>query len=776
MARLSLNQSIFRLIVGIVLVTALAILVNVWMAMTDHAANRLERDLKIAQNVLEQVLDNRERQLFNSAEVLAADFGFKQAVATREAATISSALKNHGERISADVMALISMQGETITSTPEDLLPPGSFPVPQLIDSVIEYGGAVAMMVINGRLYQVVMLTVDAPTPIAIAMIGFEVDIDLVQQLKKLTQLETSISALDGELPLLTLSTLPAGAKASVLPDEKDMIWWFSRLSFFSHQYISRQFYLETGSSQAVRITLSEDVNALFSEFGKLLANISLIALASSSFALLFASLFSKKLARPLTRLAGFARQVAMGDYGQSIDSASNSVEFDYLAAALAAMRDNIRDREQKITWQAQHDELTGLFDRHHLGELVDARLQRGEVFQVVAINIFEFRNINDVFGYQNGDICLQALASRLANQSGISARLTGGELVWIPDQPLSIDAVQSVIQSLQQPVDSGEVVIEPRLVVGVLSCPENASTAEELFRRINIIIDEAAVSRAAMLTYDNAMEERYLKRLAVITELKHTLTTAQHEFSLVYQPKLDLGASRVAAAEALLRWNNAALGFVPPDEFIAVAESAGLIEGITRWVMGQVIEDLCRFRALGITLNIAVNLSAKDLMNNQLADTVAGLLAAAGLANDCLSFEITEGDMVNDSEAAIAHLQLFRDRGFGLAIDDFGTGYSSMAYLQQFPVDVIKIDKAFVLHLDDQPGDQKIVKTVLDLAHGFDMSVVAEGVENATSLAMLVQWGCEFAQGYHICRPLPPDQLVAWMKENEFTHWLKQE
>lgn len=774
MARLSLNQSIFRLIVGIVLVASLAILVNVWTAMTDHATQRLERDLRIAQNVLEQVLDNRERQLFNSAEILAADFGFKQAVATREAATIKSVLKNHGERISADVMGLISLEGENIASTPSTVLAERRFPEPELIGTVIADGGAVAMMVLNQHLYQVVMLTVDAPTPIAIALIGFEINQPLVQQLRELTQLHTTIEVRQAGVPLVSITTLPSGAANNSIPDDNSVWWWLGQLVSLDKSFVSRQFRFGGRGTQDILITLSEDMNNLFSEFGRLLVSISFIALVSSALALLFASLLSKRLAQPLTRLAGFARQISEGHYDRTIDTSSNSVEFDHLATALSFMRDNIRDREKKITWQAQHDDLTGLFDRHRFGELLEEKLNGGETFQVIVLNILAFRGINDVFGHQNGDICVRVLASRLAALNGLAARLTGGELVWIPERLMSSSEIAAVRDELQRAIDADKVTIEPELVVGILSCPDDADSAEALFRRISIVVDEASTSSQQMLVYDAAMEERYLRRLAIIEELRHTLTSAQEELSLVYQPKLDLNSGEINAAEALIRWHSARLGFVPPDDFIAVAESAGLIERVTDWVLDKVVDDLQLLRRAGLHLNIAVNLSAKDLTNEQLAEQIVARLNAAGMTSDSLSFEITEGDMVKDCEAAVRHLQVFRDCGFKLAIDDFGTGYSSMAYLQQFPVDTIKIDKAFVLRLDSESGDQRIVQTVLELARGFEMNVVAEGVENDAALAMLKQWGCDFAQGYFISKPVAPAQLVEWMHAHRDTNWLE--
>jgi EAL domain-containing protein (putative c-di-GMP-specific phosphodiesterase class I) len=274
-------------------------------------------------------------------------------------------------------------------------------------------------------------------------------------------------------------------------------------------------------------------------------------------------------------------------------------------------------------------------------------------------------------------------------------------------------------------------------------------------------------------LPFNSELEERYSRRLSIITELKNTLEHAREELSLNYQPKLDLKNGKVTHVEALIRWTNARLGFVSPEDFIAVAEQAGFIENITSWVVNRAIDDAARFREANIDVSVAINLSAKDIMSPALLPKILALLKAKNLHAECLSFEITEGDLVRDHDKAITHLKAFRNEGFEIAIDDFGTGYSSMAYLQNLPVNTLKVDKSFVLKLHQQDGDQKIVKTVISLAHSFDMNVVAEGVENVEALILLAEWGCELAQGYYICKPTTADKLITWYNDNRNTKWL---
>lgn len=772
MVNRSLNQNIFRLVVGVVIFTSLTIIANVWMATADQAQQRLNRDLNVAQNVLQQVLNNRENLLINSASVLTDDFGFKQAVATTDTGTISSALLNHGQRINADLMGLISLEGINITSTPDILTSGQPFPIQALIEEIIVEGGASAFIVLNQQLYQVIMLTVDAPAPLAIAMVGFKLDKNLVTQLTDITQLQTSIQVFNGEQDIFTVSTLEPELLKQTLSEQSQALSWFAITAGKGSPYVSRQFDITQGYGLRTVITLSEDVNQLFDEFNNLQLNIAAIAALALVLALFFAALFSRKLAKPLRSLADVAQRISTGDYSKTIEMRGNTDELDKLTVAFSSMQSNIQAREKEIIYQAQHDILTSLYNRNHIETILTQKFATQQSFMAVGINIFGFRGINDIFGYHNGDLCLKELAKRVSELGGLAARLTGGELLWVPDKQLKREELDNIKLKLEQPINCGDVVVKIKVAIGLLFCPEDASIAEELFRRMNIVLDEAQIKRQFILRYDGTLEQKYLRRLSIITELKQTLAHKPHELNLFYQPKLNLASGKVVSAEALIRWVNDKLGFVSPEDFIAIAEHAGFIEIVTEWVIDRAIKDAVSFREADIDISIAVNLSARDIMNADLLNTISDKMASNRLPVNSLSFEITEGDLVKDHEKATMQLQAFRDKGFTIAIDDFGTGYSSMAYLQSLPVNTLKVDKSFVLNLNTQIGDQNIVKTVIKLAHSFDMSVVAEGVENVDSLLLLKEWRCEWAQGYYICKPAPINDIIEWYYLNKDNEW----
>ena len=687
MATKKLNQSIFRLVVGLVMLTATMILINVWSSTSKHAQHQLNNDLKVAQNVFEQVLANRENVLYNSASVLTADFGFKQAVATGDRPTINSALFNHRGRINADLMALVSLNGKNISSVPKILAPDQTFPYPQVVQNAISNGGASSLLFIGQRLYQVMMLTIDAPTPIAVAVIGFEINQEWGQQLKNITQLETTIEVQTKGEETFTISTLPAKLVAPTLAQQDQPLSWLSLSLFNDVPYVSRRFLLADEDHFKVLITLSNDVHRLFADFRALQTNIALIALLAIILALCFAALFSRKVAKPLVALADIAQRISSGDYNKTINTTSSSTEVTNLAIALESMQSNIRQREEKISYQAQHDILTGLNNRYNMEVQLNAKFEQNKSFQVLGINVFGFRGINDVFGYHNGDICLQILAKRLAEYGGLGARLAGGELLWIPDTLITHEQVIAFKNTLEEPIETGDASITTRVSVGMLNCPVDAQNAEELFRRMNIVLDETQKTEQLMLSYEPEYEHRYLRRLSIIAELKTALNDQQEELSLFYQPKLDLSSGTVTKVEALIRWNNALLGFVSPEDFISVAEQAGFIGKITDWVINQAIKDAVILKGLGLNVSIAINLSAKDVMDDTLLPHIIALMSASQLETNALSFEMTESDLVQEPEKAIQQLQAFRNRGFEMAIDDFGTGYSSMSYLKNLPV-----------------------------------------------------------------------------------------
>lgn len=351
---------------------------------------------------------------------------------------------------------------------------------------------------------------------------------------------------------------------------------------------------------------------------------------------------------------------------------------------------------------------------------------------------------------------------------------MDSGDLLWLSSAKLARSTVSEITKSLVQPVSSSGMNITLDVRIGIIACPAEADNSEALFRRAWLTLEEASRYRQVTRRYNNELDQSYLRRLLIIAELESVFNGRESELALYYQPKINLMSGKVEAAEALIRWNNPVLGQVSPDEFIKLAEQTGLLSKLSFWVISQAVMDLMDFRQRNIPIRIAVNVSAEDIADKKLLDHAVGSLSKAGLLPCLLSFELTESQLVENPERAIASLEAFRSHGFKIAVDDFGTGYSSLAYLKRLPVDELKIDKSFVLQLDSQPEDQSIVQTILTLAERFNLSVVAEGVEVSQSLSLLREWGCHWAQGYLVSRPLPKCQFIEWLSSSDSVSWQK--
>jgi diguanylate cyclase (GGDEF)-like protein len=729
--------------------------------------------LDIGQSIFTQVLTSRENRLYNSAEVLTADFGFIQSVASRDKATITSVLYNHGERITADLMALLTLDGSVISSTSNDLDSNDAFLGKELIGAAISDGGAVSILEIGKKLYQVILLTVDAPVPIAIAVVGFEINKTLIEELTTITKLHITIesSAANGEK--LAISSLPESELNNVyksVSQEMDI----PRLPFArENRFFSKRFLIYELADRQVWIILSEDLNELFAEFNLLQLEITFITVLSIALALLMGAIFAKNLTQPLTDLAAMAQRIARGNYHEGIIAQDNTQEINNLSVAFGVMQENVRHREEKIQYQASHDLLTNLYNRFQITEIIKGKMLEKRPFQVFGLNILGFRGINDTFGYHVGDSCLQSLAVRFLKLGGQVARLSGGELLWLPEQPVNEAELLAFRQQLEQPLEVENTVLNIRFLIGLVRYPDDTEDTQTLFRRVSIAVDHARQQENLYQAYRQNLEESYLYRLEVLRELKQALNSSQSELAIFYQPKLNLHTGQVSKAEALMRWNSKRLGFVSPELFIPIAEQAGFIGQVTDWVIDRVIHDACYWQKIGINLQVAINISVHDVANIDLLPGIIQRLEQAGLDKNMLAFEITESDLMKEPEKSIAHLQAFRTNGFNLAIDDFGTGYSSLAYLKNMPVSELKIDKSFILKLDQQIDDQSIVQTIITLARSFNLEIVAEGVENENALRLLDAWGCDWIQGYFISKPMANDQIQNWLTEHSNAKWI---
>lgn len=772
---LPLNLRIFKLLVGLIGLTTLAILFAQWFSTSHFAERQVKRDLDIGQRVVQQIFESRERLLFNSADVLTQDFGFKSALASGDHATIQSALSNHGERIASDLMVAMSLDGNVLASSGKPGVPVGGqLEGHPIIQRVIENGGAASMVVLGQQIYQAIFLIVEAPDPVAISMVAFEVNKELLAQIEKITKLKVILTAQSPDGPILISSLERSDAKDALAAVGKTL-GQTGVLFNDSNLFVASQFDYRNDTIQAaVKITLADRLGIWYSDFNLLLKETFLIATLSIIIALAIGLLFANNLTRPLAKLVQRARAIAAGDYSAKMPLEAKSIEINRLGEAFDVMQHDIQEREAQIKFQAQHDALTQLYNRSEIGNILGQRLKQGSDFQVVAFKALGFRQVNTAFGLQSGDACMVSLANRIRQLGGEAARLNGSEILWLPSSVIEETALKGIVSALEQTHELDGIAIKLPLAAGYMHLPDDASSVDQLFSKLSAVVDHAVQHSESLVAYTTGLEEARIKRLSMLVALEQELESDGEELSLFYQPKLSLKNGRIEAVEALIRWNSKTLGFVPPDDFIPVAEKAGLIDQVTRWVVRRAIRDVGFWQEQGVELKVAINLSVHDISNVDLMDTIDQSLKDAGLSSEIFEFEITESDLMSDPETAIRLLSEFRDRGFDLAIDDFGTGYSSLAYLKNMPVSELKIDKSFILELVENDEDQLIVKSIIDLAKRFDLKIVAEGIEDEGALKLLREWGCDWAQGYFISRPIDPSALLVWLKNNQDTQWLK--
>jgi len=376
---------------------------------------------------------------------------------------------------------------------------------------------------------------------------------------------------------------------------------------------------------------------------------------------------------------------------------------------------------------------------------------------------------VNDSFGQWVGDQCLRMISERLlhiAHDFQLTARLVGDEFLLVLPAPEHCDITPDQVQQmLKAPYAVQDLDVTLDFVLGVALWPADADGAADLIQKASIALDMARRSQLAVAYYERKVEEMHRQRLTLLADLKQALAADDGQLRMYYQPKVCARTLKANRFEALIRWIHPEQGFIPPDKFIPLAEQAGLINNLTDWIVEAVIKQISLWQQQSFQAQVAVNLSAQDLSRANLLDHINRLLQLYGVTPDAVSFEITESEVMRDADKAIALLNTFRTQGFKLAIDDFGTGYSSLSQLKNMPVTELKIDRSFVMQLDKMEDDQIIVRSTIDLAHSFDLEIVAEGIENADALSLLQQWGVDWVQGYHFSRPLPAADVLPWVQ-----------
>lgn len=433
---------------------------------------------------------------------------------------------------------------------------------------------------------------------------------------------------------------------------------------------------------------------------------------------------------------------------------------------------------ERKLQHQAQHDALTGLPNRELLStrlvEVLAESRAKGAKTGLLLIDLDKFKEVNDTLGHACGDQLLAQIGPRLLaaalRENDMVARLSGDEFaVLLPDLAgveAAVVVAERVLTALHTPFPVGDTSADVAASVGVAVAPEHGSTPTDLLRHADTAMYEAKEAAAGVAVYEPDRAERTPTRFGLLGQLRRALD--RNELVVYYQPKVDVNTGALAGVEALVRWHHPERGLLLPTEFIPVAETTGLIHRLTNHVLDIALAQARAWAQAGVTVPVAVNLSARCLHDTALPGRVLAALSRHGVPAHSLCLEITESSIMRDPEGALAVLNELAASGIRLSLDDFGTGYSSMTYLRQLPVTELKVDRSFVSDLAAEESDAVLVRSAVDLGHNLGLSVVAEGVEDAPTLSALQRLGCDVAQGFYVAEPLTAGDFADWVAGRE--------
>ncbi|HET7867141.1 MAG TPA: EAL domain-containing protein [Burkholderiaceae bacterium] len=767
----------------LLLVVQSANLMLVTGSIDANARAAVATELSNGEKVFQRLIEQHSARLREAARLLAADYGFRSAISGGDRDIAADAVRNQSDRIGATLAVFISKRSGVVEATHSDAERALARLAVGLDDQM---PARTQMLVVQAQPYVVVVVPVRAPALIGWIAMGFALDRSLLDEMQQLSALKVALVARDSarapwQLRMSALEPAQESQLAARLPavlraaasgaQDGD-----AEIRIDGSQWSLRVMPLASGAGLGggqVDAVLLRSLDEAIAPYWRLqLTLFGLTALGLAVFAL-GSVLTARRIVRPIVALSRSALRLGQGDYSEPIPLKGND-EVGDLARAFETMREGIRQREVEIGRLAYWDTLTGLPNRQWFRERVTSAAEQAhgahggcKPFSVLVLDVDRFKDVNDVLGHELGDHLLQEAARRLQERAkrcnAFLARLGGDEFAMLI---LNADAEQGrrkaaeLLLAFVEPLQHGEHTVDLEASLGLASGPQHGSDADTLLRRAEIAMYAAKRTQAGMMIYSPSMDAGSAHSLSLLGELRGAI--AHGELRLFLQPKVALDTGLVTGAEALLRWQHPQRGLVPPVGFIPFAEQTGYIRNLTAWVLEHTVQMLALLHQRGLSPKFSVNLSTRDLADPDLPARVEQLLSR-GLPAQSLCLEITESAMMEDPQRALQTLQRLHDMGPRLSIDDFGTGYSSLAYLKRLPVHELKIDRSFVMNMERDLDDAKIVRSTIDLAHNLGLHVVAEGVETLKALKLLGALRCDEAQGYLVARPMPAGDFAVW-------------
>ena len=782
--RRSIGARIIVLFLALLLAVQVASFVSLRASLSSHAHRTLSTRLVEGEQVLQTLLDRKAQTVTDGAQLLATDYGFREALNSRDADTIVSVLANHGARIGATEAAFLSTDFQlraTTATHARELAPLAAHLGTQAMAS----GHANAIALLGGRPYQAVLVPVKAPLLVGWVLMAFPLDGQLLGDMRKLSGLDlTLLSRASAHEPWSVAFTSLGLARATDLADHG----WAAAIPADEMAAVpaggdelgvralplGADHRSDAGVLALVSLSVDEAVR-LPADLQVALLAITLVGIAVFAIG---SVVTARRVTTPLRGLADAAERLGAGDYATPMQGLGRQDEIGELSHSFERMRISVAENQAQILRLAYWDSLTGLPNRARLREAIDEAMHAVAAagpaaavpmsVAVIMLDLNRFKHVNDVLGYAVGDQVLVGIAARLthalAREGDMVARLGGDEFAVLlrgADAARALVVAQRIEQSFDVPLVLGEHKVDMGAGIGIACWPQHADDGDALLIRAEMAMVAAKRRSDGPVGYDPTIDATSAQTLTLMSELRQAIE--RNELRLYLQPKLALEDRAVVGAEALVRWQHPQRGLVQPAQFIPFAEQTGFIRALTMWVFEEAARHWLVLADEGLQLRLSVNLSTRDLLDMDLPQKFGVVLVRHCVPAAAFCLEITESAIMDDPQRALATLDSLSAMGFRLSIDDFGTGYSSLAYLKRLPVDELKIDQSFVKNMQADRDDAMIVRSTIDLAHNLGIRVVAEGVETAEVWNLLRELRCDQAQGFHMGRPMPVNEFTAW-------------
>ncbi len=766
----SLQSKILILFLFLLLVVQLVSFFSTYRANRQLENIQLSGHLENAKAVFDTQYNNRRYYLSAFAETAAKDYGLKS-VLKEDNKSFLVALNNHRKRINSDLAMAIDEDGtvfaQLVTYKTQDgktkvRVGKGQGTKFGQRNSLLENDSAQLVMLDN-KLYQLSFAQLKSGgKTIGWVGFGYLIDITLAQEMANLTDVNVGFV-------LKTTEGYDVVASSDEAKYPANGAHYETIIANLQDAYVNETVSLGRLDEQVASAILFKSKADILESVGIAWPRLFLIIVLTVGLSILGALAIARSITRPVKQLVTQVKSITQGNYDKNVD-VTGSKELLQLSDEFNNMTKAIVSREETISFQAFHDPLTHLANRNALINELELRTKAGEKFLVIQACYLRADEITDTLGYQVGDEVVTEVANRfIHSQLDFECFHLGGEdfVLLAKEQELE-PLMESLIKALNIRCEFENISLHLQFAFGVVcSSQHNHGSASELLQKSNVAIQHGIKAKKAYQVYDPVFDQDAVERLFLTNSLKQAIE--ENQLILFYQPKLSLDTMTVSHVEALVRWQHPERGLIPPDAFISIAEKTGQMDKLTRWVTNAAMAQYVKWQEKGIDINIAINISAENIMNKSYPDYVIGLKEQHKLCDSAITLEVTEDAVVADPKKATMMLNYLRDSGFKLSIDDYGTGYSSLAQLKQLPVQELKIDRSFVQHLTEDESDKIIVKSTIELAHNMKLSVVAEGIEDEASLLWLKSQGCQLAQGYFISRPLPADAFDEWIENTEY-------